>query len=141
VLALSLKLQLAGSPSTSVPAAMAQYNADSVVNRSRCVAVAWIPGSRGLLFLSAHHDGGVYIHRRTFGGSSSGDGRPLARVGAGATTGARSVVTTVRPPGEGVTAAAVSPNGAQVAVASADGVLRVYDIDIGGSQLACGFKV
>ena len=112
-------------------------NVEGSTNASRCVAAAWVPGSEGSALVTAHRDGGVYVHQKTLMGSSS-DTRLLARTNSQAAL--RPPLSTVQPGGSvGVAAAAPSPDGAHLAVACRDGVLRIYRLDSGA--LVAGFKV
>lgn len=64
---MSLRAQLRLGGSLSRPAASVSLNIDGGINASRCVAAAWVPGSQGRSFVTAHRDGGVYLHHKVAG--------------------------------------------------------------------------
>ncbi|KAL4449437.1 hypothetical protein ABPG77_007081 [Micractinium sp. CCAP 211/92] len=136
VVLLSLRAQLKALPSNTRPASSLCLNVDGCTNASRCVALAWLPGSEGTAFVAAHRDGAVLLYHKVVGSSS--DTKLLAR--SSSQHSLRPPITQLQAPGVGggATAAAVSPDGQHVAVACKDGVLRVYACPSGG--LVAGFK-
>lgn len=134
---LSLRAQLRAPASSSRPVTTLSFNPDGSANASRCVSVAWLPGTDGTALVAAHRDGAVLLYHKVVGSSS--EPRLLARSSSQAQL--RPPATQLQAPGGGggASAAAVSPDGQHVAVACRDGVLRVYSYPGGG--LVAGFKV
>lgn len=61
---LSLRAQLKAPPSNTRPASSLCLNVDGCTNASRCVALAWLPGSEGAAFVAAHRDGAVLLYHK-----------------------------------------------------------------------------
>ncbi|PSC74864.1 WD repeat-containing 20-like [Micractinium conductrix] len=136
VVLLSLRAQLRAAASNTRPVHSMCLNVDGSSNASRCVSLAWLPGSAGTAFVAAHRDGAVLLYHKVVGSSS--DTKLLAR--SSSQNALRPPITQLQAPGcgGGVNAAAVSPDGQLVAAACRDGVLRVYACPGGG--LVAGFK-
>jgi len=66
VVLMSVRAQLQLGGGLARPAASLAINIDGSVNGSRCVAAAWVPGSQGRSFITAHRDGGVYLHQKVW---------------------------------------------------------------------------
>ena len=66
VLVASLRAQLDPAHATGKLSAMLHFNVDRVVNRTRCQAAAWVPGTQGGAFVSAHFDGQFHIYHKVF---------------------------------------------------------------------------
>lgn len=64
VVLMSLRAQLRTNGALGRPAASISLNLDGSINASRCVAAAWVPGAQGRSFVTAHRDGGVYLHHK-----------------------------------------------------------------------------
>lgn len=136
VVLLSLRAQLKAPTGNTRPVSSLCLNVEGSTNASRCVSLAWLPGSDGTAFVVAHRDGAVLLYHKVVGSSS--DTKLLAR--SSSQHSLRPPVTQLQAPGcgGGVTQAAVSPDGQHVAAACRDGVLRVYACPGGG--LVAGFK-
>lgn len=120
------------------PVVSLSFNPEGNLTSSRCVAVAWVPGGTGASFISAHADGGVFLHQKIVGNSS--DTRLLARTASDSSLRPASAVQ-LRPVAgrySRITDAAISPKGDLLALACRDGVLRVLDLHSG--SLVAGFK-
>ncbi|KAI7838380.1 hypothetical protein COHA_007837 [Chlorella ohadii] len=136
VVLLSLRAQLRAPPTSTRPITSLSFNPDGSSNASRCVALAWLPGTEGTALVVAHRNGVVLLYHKVLGSSS--EPRLLARTSSQQAM--KPAVTQLQGPGAGggVNAAAVAPDGLHIAVACKDGVLRVYALPSGG--LVAGFK-
>ncbi len=67
VVLLSLRAQLKALASNTRPASSLCLNVDGCTNASRCVALAWLPGSEGTAFVAAHRDGAVLLYHKARG--------------------------------------------------------------------------
>ncbi|KAK9837829.1 hypothetical protein WJX74_005895 [Apatococcus lobatus] len=109
------------------------FSADAAGDASKLVSVAWIPTSRGCTFVAAHASGSVFVYPKGSANMSEGSGSMKGSKGSQG----RPPATEIRVPG-GVTSAAVSPDGACIATAGVDGVMRIYSMSGGGPT--AGFK-
>ena len=64
MLVASLRAQLDPAHATGKNSAMLHFNLDRVVNKTRCQAAAWVPGTQGGAFVAAHFDGQFYIYHK-----------------------------------------------------------------------------
>lgn len=67
VVLLSLRAQLRAHASNTRAVGSLSFNPDGSVNPSRCIAVAWLPGTEGTALVTAYRDGAVLIHHRVSG--------------------------------------------------------------------------
>ena len=77
VLVASLRAQLDPAHATGKHSAMLHFNVDRVVNKTRCQAAAWVPGTQGGAFVSAHFDGQFHIYHKVPGQSMRTDVRTI----------------------------------------------------------------
>jgi WD40 repeat protein len=134
VKALSLSAQLSAGPTNSRPISSVVFNAEGSLTPSRCVSVAWLPGSKGSFFTSAHADGNVFLHQKIIGNSS--DTRLLERTSTDSSLRPAATAQQLHQ-GKGINAAATSPNGKYIALACRDGTLHILEIPSG--TLVAGF--
>lgn len=64
VLVASLRAQLDPAHATGKNSAMLHFNLERVINKTRCQAAAWVPGTQGGAFVAAHFDGQFYIYHK-----------------------------------------------------------------------------
>ena len=67
MLVASLRAQLDPAHATGKNSAMLHFNLERVVNKTRCQAAAWVPGTQGGAFVAAHLDGQFYIYHKARG--------------------------------------------------------------------------
>lgn len=111
---------------------VSHYNIDRSLNSTRCVLVSWVPCSHGSEFLSVHANGQILRHHRITGNSS--DKELLNR------SEKQSPSTEVAFLSHGrVTAAALSPDGVHLAVATTDRGM-MYIVDVSTGHVVGGFR-
>jgi WD repeat-containing protein 20 len=130
--AMSVVAQLASPPTAIRPIKALTFNSGGAVNPTRCIAVAFVPGTSGASFLSVHADGTVLQHLLPAVAQQPGISSETA-----AAAPQLPPATQLVGPGSPAAAAAVSPDGSLLAVAGRHGTLRVYDTTTGALQ--CGF--
>lgn len=113
------------------------FNADRSLNSTACVSVSWLPSSQGSIFLSVHADGGIIKHHKITGNSSDKD--LLSRSESQSSLRDYCSTQIVALSRGNVTAAALSPDGRLLAVATTDhGMLYIIDVESG--HVVGGFR-
>ena len=64
---LSLRAQLRAPPTSTRPVTSLSFNPDGSSNASRCVALAWLPGTEGTALVAAHRNGAVLLYHKVCG--------------------------------------------------------------------------
>ena len=67
VVLLSLRAQLRAPPTSTRPITSLSFNPDGSSNASRCVALAWLPGTEGTALVVAHRNGAVLLYHKAGG--------------------------------------------------------------------------
>lgn len=111
------------------------FNEERLIDKSRVTCLCWIPGSR-CLFLAAHASGQLYVYNEELPcGSTTPHYQPF-KSGEGFTVSTCKTKSTRNPlfrwllgNGAAINEISFSPNGTQLAIASQDGLLRVFHYD------------
>ncbi|KAK4883772.1 hypothetical protein RN001_000043 [Aquatica leii] len=111
------------------------FNEERLIDKSRVTCLRWVPGSR-CLFLAAHASGQLYVYNEELPcGSTSPHYQPF-KSGDGFTVSTCKTKSTRNPlfrwllgNGAAINEITFSPNGTQLAIASQDGLLRVFHYD------------
>lgn len=78
VVLLSLRAQLRAPPTSTRPVTSLSFNPDGSSNASRCMALAWLPGTEGTALVAAHRNGAVLLYHKVSGwDAGSGWGVPM----------------------------------------------------------------
>ncbi|XP_037963407.2 WD repeat-containing protein 20 [Plutella xylostella] len=110
------------------------YNEERLIDKSRVTCIRWVPGSSNL-FLAAHASGQLYVYNEELG-SGAAPAYQLFKQGDGYSVHTCRAKSTRNPlyrwligAGAAINEFAFSPCGADLAVASQDGFLRVFHYD------------
>ncbi|EFA07158.1 WD repeat-containing protein 20-like Protein [Tribolium castaneum] len=111
------------------------FNEERLIDKTRVTCLRWVPGSRSL-FLAAHASGQLYVYNEELPCGSAAPHYQPFKVGEGFSVSTCKTKSTRNPlfrwllgTGSAINELAFSPSGAQLAIVSQDGQLRVFQYD------------
>lgn len=111
------------------------FNEERLIDKSRVTCLRWIPGSKSL-FLAAHSSGQLYVYNEELPCGSAGPHYQTFKAGEGFVVSTCKTKSTRNPlfrwllgTGAAINEIAFSPSGAQLAIVTQDGMLRVFQYD------------